>query len=498
MTSRNGELTLRDLVGWVPAFSVVNAGAVSGGGAAIDNDVEWVVSARAGAPMLPALRGGELVIMPQRVIADSTVPLNMLLAELSTQPVAGIVVDDPDARLDSSRLPVLRVPRISAELENDLNRMLTARRGDLLRMGADIEREISELTARNARPGEMIESLAARLGLGITVASTSGAVLFSTNERSGARPPFANREGTTDEWIKQPLLHQRMLWIGPIVQHQRALGRLVVRRLRETIQRSLDQAEATAPQGAARINALNALLRPASGTTDEQIASNALLAGLGTGTHLRVILQQPGVLDPDTRRRIGRYGSSHDAGMIDGMATHIVAVLESRARTVQVAHPTVPEPGLGLSVSNVVHSPRALPEALRQAQFVAGLQRQGLLKSREVRFDDDVQLGAFRLLYDRWGSPELTRYVNHLIGDLIREDRRGLLRETLRVYLEHGGAQRPTAERLGIHRNTLTYRLKQIRSVVDLDSDDPQNRLGLHLALLAAELPADGATSIRT
>jgi DNA-binding PucR family transcriptional regulator len=100
-----------------------------------------------------------------------------------------------------------------------------------------------------------------------------------------------------------------------------------------------------------------------------------------------------------------------------------------------------------------------------------------------------VHLGAFRLLYDRWGTPELQRYVESLVGELLREDRRGLLRETLRTYLEYGGAQRPTSERLGIHRNTLTYRMRQIRTVLDIDPDDPRGRLGLHMALLASELP---------
>ncbi len=171
------------------------------------------------------------------------------------------------------------------------------------------------------------------------------------------------------------------------------------------------------------------------------------------------------------------------------MSAFIVTDGEPRARTVVVPSASTTIPPVRIAVSEAVASAHFLLEAVRQARFIAGLQRRELVRAGEVHFDDRVTLGAFRLLYDRWGTSELQRYVDSLIGQLLREDRRGLLRETLRVYLEHGGAQRPTAERLGIHRNTLTYRLRQIRSVLDLDPDHPGSRLGLHIALLASELP---------
>lgn len=490
MTSRNGEITLRDLVSWEPHLRILSNGRSAGNEDPLDRDVEWVVTARTGAPMLPSLRGGELVLMPHRIVVESGVPLAMLISELSSQPVAGVVIDHPATPPNGVALPILGVPIISNELESDINRLLTSRRGDLLRTGADIERTIAELTARDARPGELIESLSARLNLGITVTTSSGAILFSTTEHGESRPPLANYPAPNGaEWIKQQLMGQRMLWIGPVAPNQRALGRLVIRRLRDGIQRSLDQADATAPHGSARIQALNALLQPSTGTSTEQLAANALRAGLPVGTQLRVALHVPGDRDAEVRRRIATFGSLHDAGSLDGLSACIVTIQESRARTVMVNSPIAQDTPVNIAVSAPIPSARQLPEAVRQVRFIAGLQQRRLLLRNEVQFDDNLQLGAFRLLYDRWGAPDLHRYVDSLVGQLLREDRRGLLRETLRVYLEYGGAQRPTSERLGIHRNTLTYRMRQIRSVLDLDPDDPKGRLGLHLALLASELP---------
>lgn len=490
MTSRNGEITLRDLVSWEPHLRILSNGRSVGNEDPLDRDVEWVVTARTGAPMLPSLRGGELVLMPHRIVVESGVPLAMLINELSGQPVAGVVIDHPATPPNGVALPILGVPIISNELESDINRLLTSRRGDLLRTGADIERTIAELTARDARPGELIESLSARLNLGITVTTSSGAILFSTTEHGESRPSLASYPGQNGaEWIKQQLMGQRMLWIGPVAPNQRALGRLVIRRLRDGIQRSLDQADATAPHGSARIQALNALLQPSTGTSSEQLAANALRAGIPVGTQLRVALHVPGDRDAEVRRRIATFGSLHDAGNLDGFSACIVTIQESRARTVMVTSPIAQDTPVNIAVSAPIPSARQLPEAVRQVRFIAGLQQRKLLIRNEVQFDDNVHLGAFRLLYDRWGAPDLHRYVDSLVGQLLREDRRGLLRETLRVYLEYGGAQRPTSERLGIHRNTLTYRMRQIRAALDLDPDDPKGRLGLHLALLASELP---------
>jgi purine catabolism regulator len=490
MSVQRGEISLRDLVSWEPELRVLREGASAQGEDPLDRDVDWVVTARPSAPMLPPLRGGELVLMPHHIALESGVPLPMLLSELAGQPVAGVVLEHPSAAPGNPLLPVLGVHAISAELETELNRLLTARRGDLLRTGVDIEHAISELNARNARPGELIESLSSRLGLGITVTTANGAIQFSTTDQAEARrmlpgaPAYRN-----DEWLQQPLQGQRVLWIGPVTAEQRALGRLVIRRVREGIQRALDQADASAPHGSARIQALNALLQSPASSSPEQLVANALRAGIPVGTHLRIALFPNGERQADARRRIAAFGAIHDAGVLDGLQACIVTAHESRARTVQVATPAATELLVTIAFSSTLSSARHVPEGVRQARYIAALQQRCLLQRNEAMFDDYAHLGAFRLLYDRWGSPELHRYVESLVGALLREDRRGMLRETLRVYLEHGGAQRPTAERLGIHRNTLSYRLRQIRSVLAIDPDDPQGRLGLHLALLAADLP---------
>lgn len=61
------------------------------------------------------------------------------------------------------------------------------------------------------------------------------------------------------------------------------------------------------------------------------------------------------------------------------------------------------------------------------------------------------------------------------------------LRETLRVFLAHGGSRRPAAEELGIHRNTLRDRLARIERITGRLVDDADHRAELWLALRLGE-----------
>ena len=71
-----------------------------------------------------------------------------------------------------------------------------------------------------------------------------------------------------------------------------------------------------------------------------------------------------------------------------------------------------------------------------------------------------------------------------------------LLRQTWLAYLDAGGSQTETAAALGIHRNTLTYRLRQIAQLTGHAPDDPRMRLAVHVALAAERMP-DTETSRR-
>jgi purine catabolism regulator len=130
----------------------------------------------------------------------------------------------------------------------------------------------------------------------------------------------------------------------------------------------------------------------------------------------------------------------------------------------------------------------SLPGATREAQFIATLQAQGELPRQAASFESVEDVGALRLLYHMRDSSELRNFVAEALGELENRDQRGTLKATLRAFLESGGSQVEASNRLGIHRNTLAYRLRRIGELVGRDVMDPQSWLTLHLAMRASQM----------
>lgn len=62
------------------------------------------------------------------------------------------------------------------------------------------------------------------------------------------------------------------------------------------------------------------------------------------------------------------------------------------------------------------------------------------------------------------------------------------LARTAEVFLDHSGQAGRTAAALGIHRQTLYYRLSRVEQLTGLDLGEGEDRLLLHMALKAARL----------
>jgi DNA-binding PucR family transcriptional regulator len=55
-------------------------------------------------------------------------------------------------------------------------------------------------------------------------------------------------------------------------------------------------------------------------------------------------------------------------------------------------------------------------------------------------------------------------------------------RVTLATFLDEESSVIATAQRLGLHRNTVSARIQRIQSALGADLSDPQTRLALQLA----------------
>ena len=142
------------------------------------------------------------------------------------------------------------------------------------------------------------------------------------------------------------------------------------------------------------------------------------------------------------------------------------------AQTLQSAYGTAA--GLGAPRADPAEawqSWREARQALRVAEHFPGF-------APVARWED---LGVHRLLA-RLGQSDL----RELAAETAALDAE--LAHTVEVYLDHGGHAQKTAAELGIHRQTLYYRLGKAERVLHRDLSDGDDRLTVHLGLKAARL----------
>ncbi|MEV0482798.1 helix-turn-helix domain-containing protein [Streptomyces sp. NPDC050508] len=109
--------------------------------------------------------------------------------------------------------------------------------------------------------------------------------------------------------------------------------------------------------------------------------------------------------------------------------------------------------------------------------------RAALAEPRFAPVADWSRIGPYRLLT---ALPPETAH-DPAVAPLLSPAHHELAR-TAEVYLDRAGQAGRTAAELGIHRQTLYYRLSRVEQLTGLDLDDGEDRLLLHMALKSARL----------
>lgn len=461
--------------------------------------VSWVVSARTTAPHLPLLRGGEVVLVPSRVAAVVGGDLPALLREATLRDVAAVVFEhgEPDTGSLASPADAVSVlvweGDLTGETETAINRLLTECRGNLYRVGSELERQMTDLTASRAGLSELVRTASELSGLIIHVTDAQRRLLASSHQDFAASgDPFTLGEQPS---VERELPSGLSLILGPLRPDQRVVARFFVDRIAAAATVAARQDEAARPRGARRVEAFEAFVAGKSGNASERRAA-ALALGLDPDAIYFVVVSS-GEDDATLTNALAPLGTVHAAGMANGRRTSLVAATgrlgpESLLNRVASAKRRWNEETEGNTSTLAISAPASgisrIPAAAREAHFIATLQAQARFPHRAASFDSIDDIGAFQLLYPLRDTGELRQFVSGALGVLEHRDRRGTLRDTLRTYLETGGSHADASHRLGIHRNTLAYRLRRIGELIGRDVGDPRTWLTLHLALWASEL----------
>ncbi|HKT83172.1 MAG TPA: helix-turn-helix domain-containing protein, partial [Solirubrobacterales bacterium] len=254
----------------------------------------------------------------------------------------------------------------------------------------------------------------------------------------------------------------------------------------------------------------------------------------GLEAELVVTMLKGGPLAGDAARRLGLRGplrvlavGGHDGeGDLDFSVHRIRDLVSLHVSPPQRRAPTASVGGIVYAVVPVAARGEGSTQALREAADRVLERARALLKSELVAAigsaaDDVGGLPASREtadqvlrvlrsngierrvadLSDVRASALVLRFADAVAGDpalatgpLARltahdEQRHTAFVPTLRAYLDSFGDVETTARRLGVHPNTVRYRLKQLQSVSGIDLEDSSERLVLLLELQLAPAP---------
>jgi purine catabolism regulator len=532
------DITLRDLLHWerglryrAPAGEPPDAG--------MDRAVSWAVSIRAASPILPALRGGEIVIAPPRLLDQvretEMVGRDDLVRMLGGQPIAALMVDPAFNEEAVRGVPLLLSSgTFPHDAESVLNRLITERRAELYRLGSDLSRAVSTATMAAAGLDGLLDAAEAATRRALVLQSAEGAVMARSR---GAEhlPPLAAQdclrlaESGTAGATMLAMPGSRSCWLSLVVSgaEQRRRGergavlsvplapdtsteveRLVLTQVAGAVELLLRQASdgAVLVRDRGHRETLVSDLLLGRLVSREAADARARLLGLDASAATRVALFASTAVNRNLAVAVRSALAEHRSRVAAAVGPYEYAVVltgESRISgdlaDVVNAHRQLraQDDTLLLAMSEEVDGPARAGQALAQARLVVRLAREGAIPGTVLRAGDVDQTGFYALFLSQAGGGEhatlvrrLDAFAAPLLATLETHDtsRGSDLVRTLAAYLRLGGALAQAAEHLGIHRNTLSYRLGRITELTGRDLNDPHTRFLLQVAIHARAL----------
>ncbi|WP_243387703.1 PucR family transcriptional regulator [Bacillus kexueae] len=97
--------------------------------------------------------------------------------------------------------------------------------------------------------------------------------------------------------------------------------------------------------------------------------------------------------------------------------------------------------------------------------------------------DSYAELGIYQYLDLFYEKRKNDGFVNYSLNKLKEYDKKHHtnLVETLEVYLDHDSNVNAAAQKLNVHINTLSYRLKRIKQIAEIDLENPNHKMTMYL-----------------
>jgi DNA-binding PucR family transcriptional regulator len=174
--------------------------------------------------------------------------------------------------------------------------------------------------------------------------------------------------------------------------------------------------------------------------------------------------------------------STNDPG--PASATHVARAVD---RAMATLRDELPVTLVHCGVGSAHQGPSGLLASVSEAKAAVAIARTSQRPWSAVAFD---RAGLRRGLLEWYSSETARDAVATVLAPLVSlgGPRAERLIRTLHVYLDQQSSLTRTAEILNLHRNTVSYRVDQIFALLDVDAENPDDRLLLQLACRGRDL----------
>jgi PucR family transcriptional regulator, purine catabolism regulatory protein len=505
-----------------------------------DVNITWAVTVRAQPPAFPDIYGGELALVSMDLVRsyDNRITLSEVVQSLAEVGVKAVAVEGEIAKfsvnISSERnICLLSLPENSSlpTIERAVNKLILNQSAQLTERAMEIQRQLTRLVAENRDMNTLLHVIARATAKPIVVHDDAGVLMEQVYPNVGKRNMMGRSVvqsmpyGAFQKWLeKDAPTMQGSIVSSPIGYttvlkvEKRVAGYLSIVEKAEDI----DDFDRLVLTYGADVCAMELAKNRAIASAVEQARGDWIqmwLSGSPTDDDLLSTRAQQAGFDPQSNYVVSVFRAITGAGQalpleslislvrddmvrrqIPGAVGQYVDVIVAlypldintdlkRIRTQidelrsQLATRT-PSGLVAAGISRLSISLSSLREAYREAKDSVSIAYE-LGDKEKTTFYGDLKLYQLLLGVKDRSLVHMRRFHTEILAPLVEHDNRkqsDLIR-TLEGFFQANGNLAKAAENLDVHRNTLVYRLERIAELTDLDLDDADNRLILHLAL---------------
>jgi PucR family transcriptional regulator, purine catabolism regulatory protein len=508
-----------------------------------ETTINWAVTVRAQPPAFPDIYGGELALVSMDVLKsyNSRMTLGEVVQSLAQVGVTAVasadeMTDTIIAVANDCHVSLLSLPDDTSltKIERAVNTLIVNHTAQLTQRAMEIQRQLTRLAAENRDLNSLLQIVARATAKPVVVHDDAGVLMAQVypnvsrrnNSTGGGRALVQSLPyGAFQNWLDKDAPDSE----GAIVTSP--LGYTTVLKVEKRVagylslvdkQEPLDDFDRMVLNYGADVCAIELAKSRAIAFAVEQARGDWVqmwLSGTPADDDLLSTRAQQAGFDPSGSYMVAVFRAATKSGaplpleslislvrddmlrrQINGAVGQYVDVIvaiypiENATQTVRVRRlveevrdqltTRSPSGVVGAGISRPVTGLSALRESYREAKDAVSIANE-LGDKEDTTFYGDLKLFQLLLALKERNLDHLRRFYYDTLGLLVEHDERkqGDLIRTLNGFFEANGNLAKAAQDLDVHRNTLVYRLERISELTEMNLDDADNRLILHLAL---------------